>query len=422
MARSALRKPANRTVAVFGAPGAGKSALLTQLIEQYGSQDSQVLPVRISASSMNPLGVFDAVARAVGISRRGETVPATQVDAEAKIMGVGGGVKSTSLQRQASDRAEIQAVGGVPWELMRDRLGATVRGRVVLLLCDEAQVLKSHHEDVQDTVRGLHLGPEGVSNAPPIVPVFAGLNDTVDVLRQCGVTRITMGNKHALGALAESEREEYALKVLAHLAHDSPSSGEQAGVARWIVNTTDGWPQHMRLAMEAVAVDMLRVDDEQAERGLLRIPTPRDLDWGKIGAKVVRLRNGFYNDRLSASGYGGFGDVLATLAADAEDAPGGVPEGVLMDIADGVLARRNRAPSGEELVNGAIHAGVLQQIKDSQNLTCPIPSMRSWLRTRTYNLPELPEFDGAAGGPEGLSRRDRPGQTQSKASPGRRSD
>ena len=136
MARSALRQPANRTVAVFGAPGAGKSALLSQLIEQHGSPGSQVLPVRISASSMNPLGVFDAVARAVGISRRGETVPATQVDAEAKIMGVGGGVKSTSLQRQASDRAEIQAVGGVPWELMRDRLGATVRGRVVLLLCD----------------------------------------------------------------------------------------------------------------------------------------------------------------------------------------------------------------------------------------------------------------------------------------------
>ena len=282
---------------------------------------------------------------------------------------------ATGVRERASDAETLARARTVPWRFFRTRFADKLAGRAVLVLCDEAQSLDADDKLVRGTVLSLHMGDRNRDHPFRIVPVFGGLSDTKDKLRECGLTRPTATNVRVMGGLSRQECERYALGVLAHLDAQA-SSGERAAWTRWVADNGEGWPKHQRFLMDSVAVEMERADT----------PRLRDLHTGRIAARVTDERIGYYHDRIGATGHPRFGDVLAALASKAS-LPGGAELDALGDEAERLLKDRRNPPDPDALVDAAVHAGILQHVS-ATHLACPIPSMRRWLETGRYQAPE----------------------------------
>ena len=379
--RTARSDASSRTVIFQGAPGAGKSALLRELRERYEGADA-VLAVEVDPGDMCPRGVFDALAQALDIERRGETETSRRVEGVAKLAVVGAEVSTTILNRSPSDTAELERTRIVPWQLMRKRLGDALAHRAVLLLCDEAQTLL--HEGappgVRQTVQSLHRG-DPARGFLRIVPVFAGLSDTGDVLDECGVTREAIDNAMSLPPLDIARSSEYATKILGYLGVNTNTSDARA-LVDWAVGCSDGWPHHLRMAMTGIAHAM------RAQNS----PNLRTLDRPSIVEYVTERRNDYYGKRIKATKHPAFRDAFRALALKTAGDTAEVAE--LVMVAKQALHGADAAlepPAPYALVASAIHAGILQHVS-STHLTCPIASMRPWLETGQYTAPAIPEF------------------------------
>lgn len=383
MVKSASHTPGDRTISIGGAPGAGKTAFLRELRERaLADTPGDVLPVEIEPEQCTPLGVYEVVLKALGLLPRPESEQSRSVRGGVAIPGVRGEVNSGHRERIASDRDVILSQGHMSWELMRERFTESLAGRVVLLLCDEAQTLDPRNKLVQAAVRSLHRGDRDVLDTLRIVPVFAGLCDTETQLRRCGVTRQTTGNVHSIDALTPRESENYALRVLKHLDARG-SQGEIAAWARWIVDNGDGWPHHLRGLTEATARAMSRAETPQLRR--------LDRQW--IAEWASERRCEYYDDRVGATDHPRFKSVFTALSVEASRS-GGAGLDELVVLADKLLEGTIEPPGPVEAVDGAIHAGILQHIR-SDRLACPIPSMLRWLESGHYRTPNPPATPAA---------------------------
>ena len=276
----------NRTVVIYGAPGAGKSAFLRELAHRLADSGDGV-PVVIDSSQCTPWGIYTAVGNAVGVEFHAGSERTATRSCTATLAGLLAGRAGGSRQTlPPSDFETVNANQNVPWDLMAERFGQRPRNHPVVLLCDEAQALDTVDPRTRGSVRSLHHG-----NAMfPIVPVFAGLPDTPDVLGECGVTRSTEDNEQVLQPLSDADGREYVRAVLDHLDADGEALLKDA-LVEWITDNADGWPQHLRIAMSAMAREMRRK----------QTPRLRELEPQQIKTQVDASRNAFYSRRLQAT-------------------------------------------------------------------------------------------------------------------------
>ena len=377
---AAGRHRQGRTIVIGGAPGAGKTGFLAQLAERYAES---CVVVEVTPDSLHPFGLFDAVADVLGEAAQEQEGSATGIELSGKAVLVEGKHTSSRTQTAPSDYEILGRSNEAPWRMLRERFGKQLEGKVVLMLCDETQSME-RRPGLPAMLNSLHRGDQSPRGTPiGLVPVFAGLSNTRDVLRKRGlISRLTGGNERYIGALSDEESKSYALDTLAYLcARDSRTDLDLW--AQWFVGNCDGWPHHLRTHMDAVAKAMLAADT----------PKLAALDRERIAKEASEARNRYYDDRLAATGQYPLRPAYLAMAEQANAAKNGLDR---LELAQAALPHLSAKLRDDEpldaFLDDALHAGIIQQTPESQGrFNCPVPSLVHWLRTCEHKVPLPPE-------------------------------
>ena len=353
-----------RTRLVFGAPGAGKTALLDELARRWraraaGGDASAPVPVDCEPGELtSPVAFAEAILSAL--------VPGSSWDAAKSTTTEGGGgvpgVAKASVSRTTSVPSLIDSVqaGRTPWAAVREATQPERLVRPVVLLVDEAQNMPGDPGGDGRTrlLTEIHGGRHGL----PILAVLGGLGSSKQIMVRRGISRFARGAVHSLPLLADTESAE---AVKHFLARHRIAGGREAK-ARWrrrIAEACNGWPQHLHNYLCGAARALADAGGD-LERADLDAALAAGDDW----------RRQYYDARLEG--------VNADFPAVAE-VVGRIPEsGAAMHrIVEWCREATGTSAAGSDLHARMIHDGVLQEMPGGL-VTCPIPSFRRYILAR----------------------------------------
>ena len=353
-----------RTRLVFGAPGAGKTALLYELARHWRARAAEgdagaPVPVDCQPGELtSPVAFTEAVLSAVVPDASFDVAKATTTEGGGGVPGVAG----LSVSRTTSVPSLVDSVqaGRTPWAAIREATQPARLTRPVVLLVDEAQNMPGDPGGDGRTrlLTEIHDGRHG----QPIVAVLGGLGDSKQVMARRGISRFARGAVHSLPLLTDDECAEAVKRFLAR--HRIAGGGE--GKARWrrrIAEACNGWPQHLHnyLCGAARALADAGGDLEHAD---LDAALAAGDDW----------RRQYYDARLE----GVNADFPAVV-----DVVGRIPESGAPThrIVEWCREATGTAAAGSDLHARMIHDGVLQEMPGGL-VTCPIPSFRRYILAR----------------------------------------
>lgn len=372
------------TVVVGGCPGAGKSGFIAECKRRHASQET-VVPIELRANRLLPGELIAALAAALGqpLTEASSRSRATEGGASVGVASVRTSSGETLESPSVLERAQRERL--VPWRTVRDVFGHALRGRPILLFVDEAQAFTKVANEGHNLPLDLHQGPPEGEGCVPIVPVYAGLADTEDVLAdEADITRLDEDNVFALEALTRDESAEYVRGVLGdHLGLTGPR-GLPSRLYAWHVAHGSGWPQHLRSQMAAMAEAMLSADSRDLN----------DLDMVAACARMARRREDFYRRRARRV-HGGEHERAMLKVLKAADS--GQRRAELSRVAAQELAAEGVLDVDPgDFVDRMIHAGLLQRSPAGSGYSCPIPSVMGWLETGRHPIqpPALPGIGG----------------------------
>ena len=131
------------------------------------------------------------------------------------------------------------------FERLEQKISTDARKRtVVCLLVDEIQTVT---EASTPAVQLLHTR----SFSPPVLPIYAGLNDSVDKLEEvCGISRLGATARMTMGTLPEHAAKE-ATEMLFEKYRVRSDTGARATWAQAIDEAALGFAQHLHVALQA---------------------------------------------------------------------------------------------------------------------------------------------------------------------------
>ena len=331
----AAEAQAGTTFLIQGAPGAGKTALLTEcarLAQKRGWETAEIS----SAALWDP----DALLQSLTL-------------------------RSTLTLDGVSVRV------GVPWlgeaEISADRSPETVETllrvgkKPLLLTLDEAQRLGESNEFPANRIGTARQVLTAIHNGTltrPVILVAAGLGTTKDAFRPLGVSRWSWGAFVELGAL-----DKAAEGAVLHdwLTKDGGAIGDPTEWIAAIAQETHGWPQHILAYTDPPAVTEL-----QARNGVM---TSRGLTAVLEAGRAARAA--YYEGRVDDWGVKrrrAFAEVFMD-----------VPFGGCLDMDDVIasLARSFGSKRAKKIFKSARNKGVLY--RHGGEVAIPIPSMQDWL-------------------------------------------
>ncbi len=245
------------------------------------------------------------------------------------------------------------------------------------VLVDEIQNVGKIHEKV---LTDLHLGEHGL----PIVPIYAGLANSTAALAEAGLSRLQTGNVRTLGALAGEEVRSCVKQMLLNCRIDLGAGYVLDCLSGWIVERSEGWPQHVRT--EAAAL-FWAIGQAKGELQHIEVEA--------MMKRASEYRNESYEARQSDE----MKEAKQLVAAVMKDLPadGGLDRSEVLGAIKG-NAKADRG-AGWELPEGMtarqflghlIQKGAMQPF-DADRLACPIPSLRAWLIDRPRPEAERPD-------------------------------
>ena len=353
-----------RTRLVFGAPGAGKTALLHELARRWrvraaDGDTSAPVPVDCEPGELtSPVAFTEAVLSALIPDSSFDVATATTTEGGGGVPGVAG----LRVSRTTSVPSLVKSVqaGRTPWAAIREATHPERLTRPVVLLVDEAQTMPGDPDGDGRTrlLTEIHGGRHGL----PIVAVLGGLGDTKQVMARRGISRFARDAVHALPLLTDAESGEAVTRFLAR----HRIVGDEEARVRWrgrIAEACNGWPQHLHNYL-CGAARVLADAGGDLEHGELAAALAAGDDW----------RREYYDARLEG--------VNADLPAVAE-VVGRIPEsGAPMHrIVEWCREATGAAEQGSDLHARMIHDGVLQEMPGGL-VTCPIPSFRRYILAR----------------------------------------
>ena len=353
-----------RTRLVFGAPGAGKTALLDELARRWRARaaDGAVnAPVPIDCEPgdlTSPVAFTEAVLSALIPDSPYDMATSTTTEGGGGVPGVAG----LSVSRTMSVPSLVDSVraGRTPWAAIREATQPERLARPVVLLVDETQTMPGDPDGDgrAHLLTELHGGRHGL----PIMAVLGGLGDSKQVMARRGISRFARDAVHSLPLLTDTESGEAVERFLAR--HRVVGDGETRALwRRRIAEACNGWPQHLHnyLCGAARALADAGGDLEHAD---LDAALAAGDDW----------RRQYYDARLEG--------VNADFPAVAE-VVGRIPEsGAAMHrIVEWCREATGTAAQGSDLHARMIHDGVLQEMPGGL-VTCPIPSFRRYILAR----------------------------------------
>ena len=353
-----------RTRLVFGAPGAGKTALLHELARRWRARAadgdaSAPLPVDCQPGELtSPVAFAEAILSALVPDSSYDVAKSTTTEGGGGVPGIVG--LSVFRTRSVPSLVDSVQAGRTPWAAVREATQPERLVRPVVLLVDEAQNMPGDPGGDGRTrlLAEIHDGRHGL----PIVAVLGGLGDSRQVMARRGISRFARGGVHSLPLLVHTESGEAVKRFLAR--HRIAGDGETE--ARWqrrIVEACNGWPQHLHNYLCGAAQAL-------ADAG-------GDLEHADLDAALAagdEWRRQYYDARLEG--------VNADFPAVA-DVVGRIPEsGAAMHrIVEWCREATGTAAEGSDLHARMIHDGVLQEMPGGL-VTCPIPSFRQYILAR----------------------------------------
>ena len=342
---------------VYGAPGAGKSALLEEIAKRWQSREDSDAPTPLFVSAddfAEPALVAEAILDALnpGATPFSASSRRTEWSAQA-------GFLSRHVETETSRSSPLAEVSGGrrnPWAMLREFAPSQDWPGPVILLIDEAQGMTGDMSNGESSLlKALHEGRHGFL----LTAVLSGLSDTLQVLRDLGVSRLSEGATHALGPLSGSEcREAVAALLDRHgVKGGAENRAEWAGA---IAERCNGWPQHLHNYLAGAARSLV-----DAGGDLARAELNAALEHGD------RARVNYYNARLAG---------LAPAHSAIRSILSRIPDGGLLTGEVMAMAQRVATPAGfdngPQFYKALLHAGVLHE-DGALMCHCPIPSFRS---------------------------------------------
>ena len=371
-ARNGHWKPSGGETILFqGAPGAGKSALLHHLVRQWRSAGREA-PVVVATDASH---YADARALALHVAKAVDPTLAAQfrrsVTTHSSTTGsLGGGMPGVATIGASTETSRQEAEGPAEPTLDDVMEAVSKSRRTIVLVLDEAQVLESFDADAtRPLITGLHMGSHG----GPMLPVFAGLAHSHSVLQDCGISRFSRGHYRTLEALSFDD----AAEVVHLMLSECRVRGDLETKRQWaqtLANESCGWPQHLHVAMQALAAELLAAS------------TPGQLEAvdSGFGAAILResalARDEYYESRIDAPLAAArhlFAEIFRRMGDEA------TLDALLSHIREaahpGVGSRSLPKDYDEErFLDHMIRRGVLQHASGHM-LACPTPSFRDYI-------------------------------------------
>ena len=336
----------NLSTVLYGAPGAGKSETLLHLRKRMASMSTDKHPVW----AVDGTGDMLRNARAFEIRLRRE-LPALWRDRIWRRAQVSGGFNAGVAQLAISQKDDPDLPELARLTTLTDAINDRGKRPTIVLLIDEAQAKLSEAVEIGPTfARPLHDGEIDLK----VLPVYAGLGNTLDELWKCGVSRLEPRRDHLMEPLSRD-----AVLDMVRLALRSMTDRSADTIDDWadaIGKDSDGWPKHLSNTLGCVA----------------DIAEPRDWTLDRDGFAATmesagRARAKYYNDRLNRVGTALQPEQFSAWA-DMFDGLEFVTEGTISE------SLRIDAPEAEALARKAVHAGLLEK-RDPGCYIAPIPSL-----------------------------------------------
>ena len=341
---------------VYGAPGAGKSALLDELAKRWRAREASGAPIPLFVSAddfAEPALVAEAILDTLAPGATPFSASSRRATWSARA-----GFLSRRVETETSRDSPLAEVSGGrrnPWAMLREFAPSQDWPGPVILLIDEAQGMTGDMSNGESSLlKALHEGRHGF----PLTAVLSGLSDTLQVLRELGVSRLSEGAAHALGPLSGSEcREAVAAMLDRHRVKGGAE--DRAEWADAIAERCNGWPQHLHNYLAGTARSLIDAGGDLARA-----------DLGAALEHGDRARVNYYNARLAG---------LAPAHRAIRSILSRIPDGGL--LTGEVMAMTRRAATGAgfddgpQLYKALLHAGILHE-DGALMCRCPIPSFR----------------------------------------------
>ena len=342
---------------IQGAPGAGKSSILAELVKRSGERDGAPGQSRVVTLSTGLL--MTSLPKAIRMIAVAAGMPQEWWRRHSGSLSFGVDALLASAEDEMSWARDPD---NAPENLnaLAARLAPAKWQAPVIVAVDEAQRLPGPmHAQHALFLQGIHDADSGL----PLNLVLAGLGDTRDAANAMDmISGLTI---HEIGGLEAGESATLMRDFCRHFGID-PEGHEVRLDA--LAAPCEGWPSHLHHALQALAQEALRCDGD-LER----------VDWDRIGTAAAESRTRYCLGQQSAEMDEADG-LTAVVMSRLED--GMKMSGVLRLIEENLMdVAGHRLPKGlssKGFYTHLAHCGALQKREDG-TVHCPIPSFRTYL-------------------------------------------
>ncbi len=356
----------------YGAPGAGKTSLLGEIAKQaeqgtFGAIKPIIVRV-VSGKSLNrEEDVVLQIAEAVKKDKVFRTTAQANATLSTAFLTVFGG-NLTKGQVQNPPRASFLNLKQIINDLSPSR--------PILLCVDEIQNIGPDAKEVMDL---LHQG----NHTLPIIPIYAGLGNSLRVLMSHGISRPVSAYVHSVGSLAMEEARAVVNAMLIRFkVTKSKRTHDWAGM---LADRSECWPQHLHNGMRALAHELIQPE------------VTGDLD--RVDPNVVlererNLREQAYRWRLSETfqqTQGLLSQIIHHITAQPHNLA--EVESLVLRLdqkaSEDPILRAFSLPEDRgvtQYIHDMMHQGLLQEFNEqdatgriTSTLRCPIPSLATYI-------------------------------------------
>ena len=371
---------ADLTVVYQGAPGAGKSALLQRIAQEWAPErNGKAVAIGIPSKLLKrPMDEMVTIVLN-NLTGRSDAFLNTLKDL----------VKSAKINVVGVASLEVESSLGHPHRNQRHLKRIPVP---VMLLFDEIQATlgqnlsNDERKNLNDNIMSLHTGDHNL----PIFPVFGGLANTSELLRQAGLTRLSSGSVRTLaGFNDETVRQLMDRFVKRYLASETKVGPGHENVAlhlpegipkQWtkaLVRDSQGWPMHCRNFLASFAEEIRNCDWR-----------PDAIDLDALRMRAQRLRSDYYITRMDGVLRNRF-DLTSALLEELQRRGPMKETDIILEL--NTMRERMSLPAGvtsEAVFDAMLHSGLIQKA-NRHAYSCPIPSLSGYLGALTARPSDL---------------------------------
>ncbi|MCY4302958.1 MAG: hypothetical protein OXC68_14650 [Aestuariivita sp.] len=352
----------------YGAPGAGKTSLLNEIAKRSARRDfGDINPLVVRLASEKSLNNEDdivlQIAETLGKDRVFRTTVHSDTSVNAAIPAIGSG---------GVTKGHVQDPPAATFFNLKHIYKDIVPKCPILLCIDEIQNIGPKASEMMSL---LHQGEHGL----PIIPIYAGLGNSLNVMMDHGISRPVDGYIHSVGALAKDEARTAVTEMLTRFEVDQ--NGAMIDWPDTLAERSDSWPQHLHNAMRALALELIRPE----VNGNLK-----QVDTAAVFNQEERMRMRAYRWRVSEM-LSDHRELTAQVMHHVVTSDLTRPEvkTIIEDVHEKTPHKLPANMTVDSFFDHLAHRGLLQEF-DQQDadgkirdvIRCPIPSLATYIMER----------------------------------------